>query len=183
MVEEEQAYAALAAGKHLWRRHYVGDREFWRRAGMDPVSGQWYTKEEKDASICSALPDAGVDAVVSPAKNEGTADANRAWFDMHWALMASVVPASMAARRGSDHCADGGEIGGGECGAGAKEELAAELEPEPEPACKKLWDLMTPTEQAAAALCAADLPVRLRALMRQPACCRWCRLWQHASFD
>ena len=83
-AEQEQAARAAADGKHLWRRHYVGDREFWRWAGIDPASGQWYTKEEKDASIRFALPDVGVDGVVSPDQDEGTSEVNRAWFNMHW---------------------------------------------------------------------------------------------------
>ena len=51
-------------------------------------------------------------------------------------------------------------------------ELEPEPEPEPEPACHKLWCHLTPNEQAAAALCAAHLPVRLLALLRQPLCRR-----------
>lgn len=95
---------------------------------------------------------------------------------------------------------DGGGMGGGSGRAGAQEEPAAEPEPAAElhvtrtgaeransfctrngegdrdgatePACEKFWDLMTPNEQAAAALCAAHLPIRLLALLRQPVCCR-----------
>merc|ERR1712216_573775 len=83
-AEHEQAARAAADGKHLWRRHYVGDREFWRWAGIDPASGQWYTKEEKDASIRFALPDADTDVVISLGRNEAVSDANYTWFDAHW---------------------------------------------------------------------------------------------------
>ena len=83
-VAEQQAATAAVAGKHLWRRHYVGDREFWRRTGVNLATGQLYTREEKDASICFALPDTVADVVMSIGQNEAVSDANRAWFDMHW---------------------------------------------------------------------------------------------------
>ena len=61
-----------------WRRHFVGDREFWRWMGTNPATGQWYSKAEKDASIRFDEPSAGV---VVQARDESTPLANRAWFD------------------------------------------------------------------------------------------------------
>ena len=63
-----------------WRRHFVGDREFWRWTGKNPETGQWYTQEEKDASIAFDAPD----ETVSPDKDEGKSPGDTAWFETHW---------------------------------------------------------------------------------------------------
>ena len=64
-----------------WRRHFVGDREFWRWTGTDPATGRWYSKAEKDASIRFEAPTAAEGVVVLPDKDESDSPANRAWFD------------------------------------------------------------------------------------------------------
>ena len=83
------AEAPAPAPAPKWKRHFVGDREFWRWTGTDPATGQWYSKAEKDASIRFDAPAEGL--VAFAGQDESTPPENRAWFEAQFDLAAESV--------------------------------------------------------------------------------------------
>ena len=70
-----------------WKKHYIGDRAFFRKTGKNPVTGQAWSYAEKEASIRLWPPSV---AVILEAKDE-SAVANRAWFEKRWRLVQDAL--------------------------------------------------------------------------------------------
>ena len=71
----------------LWKKHYIGDRAFFRKTGVNPDTGQAWSPAEKDASIRLWLPSV---AVILEAKDE-SAVADLAWFEARWRLVQDAL--------------------------------------------------------------------------------------------